>query len=558
MPYDASRYYRYDELTAFLQELSDAYPQLCSLQSLARSYHGRDVWLMTVTNRDTGHADSKPAYWMDGNTHATELAGSAACLYALDLVTREYGKDPDITHLLDTRTLYVLPRITPDGAEYCLTTGDSVRSADRPYPFEDRHEGLRARDINGDGHILQMRLEDPHGQWKISPHDPRLMVKRLPDDRKGPFYRVYREGILEKTEDWRIEVKPTPFGMDFNRNYPYEWVPEPDQKGAGPYPMSEPETRAIIEFIVRHPNICGVQTYHTYSAAILRPYSMKADEHMHELDLEIYRALGARGTEITGYPCISVYHDFRRHNQEFIHGGFDDWCFHHRGIFAFTTEIWSIGKAAGLPVEDHIKFLERRSADEMLQIVKWHDEQGLEALVPWQPFDHPQLGPLEIGGWKTLFSWSNPPQKFLAEICEKLTRFSLAHAAASPRLVLETFEEERLTSAPALRKITLRIANEGYLPTSVSDHAAQRKLARRPQVQLEVAASVHLVMGKDYQEIDHLAGVANVVNAGWGDPTYFRGMTEENRTQVEWLVRGEGPITVTVTSERAGNLSASL
>jgi murein tripeptide amidase MpaA len=556
--YDPSRYYRFDELAAVMHAVAEAFPHLVKVYSIGRSLHGRDLWLAEVTRFSTGPGEEKPGYWMDGNTHATELAGSAACLYALDLFTRLYGEDEDVTRLLDSRVVYILPRLSPDGAEYCLVTGDTVRSANRPYPFEERWEGLRAQDVNGDGRILQMRIADPRGEWKVCDRDPRLLVKRGPDDYKGDFYRIFREGVVEDWNRFRVEVKPHPYGMDFNRNYPYRWVPEYDQGGAGRYPLSEPETRAVVDFLQSHKNVCGVQTYHTYSAAILRPFSMKSDDDMPATDLDTYKALGERGTEITGYPCISVYHDFRSHPKEFIRGGFDDMCYEHLGIFAFTTEIWSIGKAAGLEVKDHIKFLGERSTDDLLKIMEWHDYEDLDAFVPWKPFEHPQLGPVEIGGWQTLFSWSNPPPRFLPEICDKLTRFSMAHALASPRLVLEGFEEEVLSREPVLRKLTLAVQNEGYLPTHVSSLALRRKIVRPIEVTLDLGDGVEVLMGKARTELEHLDGVTNVVNSGYADTTYYKGTTERHRQKLEWLVRGAGPVGVTVRSERAGILRARI
>lgn len=540
-----------------MHAVAEAYPHLVKVHSIGRSPHGRDLWLAEVTNTATGPADEKPAYWMDGNTHATELAGSAACLYALHHFTQGFNVDPDVTRLLDTRTVYILPRLSPDGAEYCLETGDYLRSVNRPYPFEERWEGLRPCDVNGDGRILQMRVRDRRGEWKVCDTDRRLLVKRAPDDHEGEFYRIFREGMIEDWDQFRVEVKPSPYRMDFNRNYPYNWVPEFDQGGAGNYPLSEPETRAVVDFLHAHPNICGVNTYHTYSAVILRPFSMKPDEDMPVGDLDTYKALGARGTAFTGYPCMSVYHDFRDHPKDFIRGGFDDMCYEHLGVFAFTTEIWSIGKAAGLDVKDPMKFLCERTTEDMLAIFAWHDREKIDAFVDWTPFEHPQLGPVEIGGWQTLFSWSNPPPRFLPEICDQLTRFSMAHALASPRLVLERFDEEVLSRKPVLRKITLAVANEGYLPTNVTEIARKRRISRPIEVELSLPSGVELVMGERRVEVDHLDGISNVVNAGYADTTYYRGTTERHRQKIEWLVRGAGEIGVTVKSARAGVLRAT-
>ena len=69
-------------------EFAAEYPGLVRLQSIGQSHEGRDVWLATVTAFETGEDAEKPALWVDGNIHASELSPSSACLYLLQtLVT---------------------------------------------------------------------------------------------------------------------------------------------------------------------------------------------------------------------------------------------------------------------------------------------------------------------------------------------------------------------------------------------------------------------------------------------------------------------------------------
>lgn len=159
------RFYRYGELTALLQAFAAEHPELVSLESIGRSHEGRDLWVATLTRKSTGAAADKPAFWVDGNIHATELAASAAALYLLDALVTGYGRDADVTRLLDTRALYVCPRVNPDGAEWALADSPRlVRSSTRPYPYdEDPPDGLSVEDIDGNGLILQMRIPDPNG-----------------------------------------------------------------------------------------------------------------------------------------------------------------------------------------------------------------------------------------------------------------------------------------------------------------------------------------------------------------------------------------------------------
>ncbi|HEX9440148.1 MAG TPA: M14 family zinc carboxypeptidase, partial [Roseiflexaceae bacterium] len=117
-----SRYYRYDELTDALKGFADEYSSLATLESIGKSYEGRDIWCMAITNRATGPDLEKPALWLDGNLHATEVTGAMGALHVIQRLLTGYGADAAITRLLDTRVFYIVPRVNPDGTEQYLTT----------------------------------------------------------------------------------------------------------------------------------------------------------------------------------------------------------------------------------------------------------------------------------------------------------------------------------------------------------------------------------------------------------------------------------------------------
>ena len=74
--------------------------------------------LVTVTDSSTGAAASKPAFWLDGNTHAGEVTGCEACLHFLYTLLSDYANGDVSTKLmLATSTIYCVPRVSPDGAE---------------------------------------------------------------------------------------------------------------------------------------------------------------------------------------------------------------------------------------------------------------------------------------------------------------------------------------------------------------------------------------------------------------------------------------------------------
>ena len=278
----ANLYVNYAELTALLEGWARAFPDRLRLDSLGKSHQGRDIWCLTVTRFATGEARDKPALWVDGNIHATELSATSACLHLVSQLIEQDDQDPAIKDLLDKRAFYVVPRVCPDGAELAFARPPRyVRSSMRPYPFEEPTiEGWETMDVDDDGRILTLRIPDPHGPWKVCAEEPRLLVRRAPEDREGPFYRCLPEGRFVQ-DDWDgVTIKAAPLSeqLDLNRNFPLRWRQEFEQKGAGPYPVSEPEVKALVDFLVAHPNVCHAITYHTFSGVFLRPYSNEPDE----------------------------------------------------------------------------------------------------------------------------------------------------------------------------------------------------------------------------------------------------------------------------------------
>ena len=110
-------YLRYEELTRTLHALAEEYRGLCRVESIGKSYEGREIWLAELTNAQTGPADEKPAFWVDGNTHAGEVTGSMAALYLIEHLLENHGSDDLAARLLDEQAFYILPRLSPDGAE---------------------------------------------------------------------------------------------------------------------------------------------------------------------------------------------------------------------------------------------------------------------------------------------------------------------------------------------------------------------------------------------------------------------------------------------------------
>ena len=548
------RFYRHGELTSLLQAYAAARPNLVSLSSLGQSWEERDIWLVTLTSNSTGADTDKPAIWVDGNIHAAELTASTACLYWLHqlLVAHDAG-DAQITHLLATRAVYLCPRLNPDGAELALADKPRfVRSSTRPYPWDEEPvSGLTVEDIDGDGRMLMMRLPDPHGSWKCHADEPRLMVPREPGEFGGSYFRVMPEGTLQHWDGLQIKVNPDREGLDLNRNFPSNWRQEGEQPGAGPYPTSEPEVRAMVDFITSHPNIGAAVSFHTHSGVILRPMGTQSDEQMTPEDLWMIKRLSAAGEKLTGYPAVSIFHDFKYHPKETVTGT-QDWVYEHLGALFWTVEIWAPNREAGITDYDFIHWYRDHPPEDDLKLLKWSDNHcnGL-AHVAWYPFRHPQLGMIELGGWDRLNFWRNPPPNLREREVARFPPWLNQLALSLPQLTLLRAEVRSLGND--IWRIRFAVANAGYLPSYISKRAIERKVVRGVVFELHLPDDATLVTGERRHTGPQLEGHAPRSSLQAFLPT--RDITAD-RAVAEWVVKAPRGthIALSAVADRAGKV----
>lgn len=552
MPVPLDRFLRYDELTAELARLVGEHPTLATLESIGRSHEGRDIWLVTITDAATGAHDTKPAMWVDANIHATELTGSVAALNLVDRLLTDTG--PTMARARATRTFYVVPRLNPDGAELAMADSPRyLRSSTRPWPWRDGHRpaGFHEHDIDGDGRILSLRVPDPDGAWKPHADEPRLMAPRRPDDGPddGPFFRMFGEGTIDHHDGFTVPTPRPAEGLDLNRNYPAGWGT--GITGAGDFSTSEPEIAAAVRAMTARPNICGFNAYHTYGGVLLRPSSTKADGALPALDVWTWKELGARLTETSGYKVHSVYEDFTWDKESTMSGASDDWAYEHLGVYGWTTEFWDVIAH----VTDHRASTDvwytGPSVDDELAVLRWADERYPgRYYVDWRPFEHPQLGPVEIGGWDFLHVWGNPPTDLLAAEIAPHADFAVFQALAAPELAVRHLSAERL--GDDTWRVHAGLANVGWLPTHVTQWAAKHSIVLPLVAELSGAT---VLDGPARRELGQLAGRAGFrVNGG----DHHDGTPE--RVSVAWVVRAPVGTEITVEGRhpRAGTDRAPL
>jgi hypothetical protein len=525
-------FYAYDELTDTLRAWAEEAPQLCALESIGTSYEGRDIWLVTVTNTATGPHSDKPGLLVEANIHSMEWTGCTASLHLIHHLLTQHGQDEHVTRVLDTRVFYVIPRLNPDGAERGLEERRFIRSSVRPYPREEPEDGLQVEDVDGDGRVLDMRIEDPTGAWRAHPDERSLLVRRDPVDGPddGPFYRLLAEGRVRNYDGVTIKVPWPVEGLDLNRNFPAEWAPEHEQRGAGPYPTSEPEVRAMVQAVVERPNITGHIAYHTFSGVHLRPYAGRPDEEFPTTDLRAYQIIGARGTELTGYPAVSVFHDFKYDPKQTIKGGAHDWMYDHLGVFSWTTEFWSPQREAGLKGYHFTDWIREHPIEDDLALIRWAKKNYPEAHVDWYEFDHPELGKVELGGWDIVNYWFNVPFDRLEQEVAPHTQWAIFHTLISPLLEVRSLDVEQLGDASFLVRLVLQ--NAGWLPTNVTEKALERKAVRDLEVELELPDGARLVSGEMTTEVGQLKGRVEKRSTTW----WANDESTNDLAKLEWVI----------------------
>ncbi len=487
------RYLTHEEMVTTMHGWQAAHPECVHVATIGKTTEGRDILLLVIgPDRDR----IRPAAWIDGNMHATELCGSSVALaIAEDVIALHSGKKTirDLPeHVCDRLRevlFYVLPRMCPDGADAVLKSGRYVRSNARDRRTHSPTPRWIVEDVDGDGLALVMRKRDATGDYVEAPDMPGIMLPRTIED-VGPFYKVYPEGRIENFDGKNI---PNPHYLsdndaDVNRNFPYGWAPNHEQLGAGIYAMSEPETRAVVEFTTAHPNIATWLNLHTFGGVYIRPLGGAPDSKMNPTDLGLYNQIEAWGKEYTGYPTVSGFHEFLYEPDKPLRGDITDYAYHQRGALAYTCELWDLFAKLGIerkkPFVDHYRILTR---DDLKNLATWDKANNESRLFrPWKKAQHPQLGEVEVGGMDTRVGMSNPPYEMIADICEAQSKMYLRIAAMAPSLHIEHVSTTKL--AGDAWRVDVAIENRGYLPTNVLESAKEISLDARVFVEAESAS----------------------------------------------------------------------
>ena len=640
---DPAKYHSYQELTAALNSAVAAHKDIARIVSIGKSGQGRDLWAVEIANPAGTPVAERPALLVAANFEGDHVIGSELALSTIEYLLAGYAADPAIRQRIDTQAFYVIPRVNPDGAELMFApvkTGRRTNATVFDADNDGRADEDAAEDLNKDGYVTVMRVKDPKGPYMIDPADPRLMKRADPAKGEQGGYSIYWEGT-DKDNDGFIG-EDGPGGVDLNRNFMHQYpYYQPD---AGRYMVSEAETRAVLDYVLKHRNIAGILTYGESDNLVVAP-SRRGDlgaaisvglvefanasiagarrtgmvqdaaggiggRGMGMMIMGEYEGVGggrggAQAQTGRGGPARSAATTINAADIDYFTavsekyremtgvrtalpvrtpaGAFFEYGYYQYGVPSFSTPGWGpqmrTATTTTTTAEAFDGNAETRGGPFVPQgrggqagggqrpggaapgagagrgampaggeaapgpvygdqrLLRWMDAEKIDGFVAWQPYKHPTLGDVEIGGFKP-YDIVNPPAARIAELGTSHAKFALYLASLFPRVKIATTE---VTShGGGIFRIKADVVNTGYLPTSLA-HGVVSRAVRPTMIQLGVDPA-DIIAGNEKTSF-----TAALAGSG-GTQSY------------QWIVKGKPGATVTlkVVSQKGGTDTATL
>jgi len=240
-----------------------------------------------------------------------------------------------------------------------------------------------------------------------------------------------------------------------------------------------------------------------------------------------------------------------------VYGGFVTWTYEHRGIISFTNELWSQKRLyqSDAPVDSKA----RMRFNDLLR-------SGID-FVDWKPFDHPQYGKVELGGWRKMTS-RVPPSFLIEEECHRNALFCIKHAEEMPEIAWLEPTIEKLPDG--LWQVDIAIENRRWIST-ITEQARKNRIGEPDVLFCEgEGASVALAARIDRRRPEQLrilkrgepVSGARVVNRGDGgiDILDWSGIGHDQpwRTRL-WVQAGEtGTLRLEYRSQKGGVINTEI
>lgn len=578
LPSPLQGYATYEQMQTRLQALAES--PWVELSSLGKTAGQRDLWLLKV---GADPQATRPAILVVGNVQGSHVLGRELALRMAERLVQA-GDSPAIEQLLANYTVYFIPCPTPDATEKNFQTPMRERNGNLTPTDDDRDFSLGEdppQDLNGDGVVTMLRIAEPFGTHRPHPSDARVLI---PIDPKKGEVGVFRLEVESRDADQdKAFGEDASDGVEFNRNFTFNYGYF--ARGTGPHQVSEIETRAVADFMYDHPNIAFVMCF-SPEDNVFQPWKGSSQTDSGRIKSKILTADQAH-TDRLAEAFRKLHGGKNPPDAPAGSGSFSEWSYFHYGRWTFASRAWWVptveptmptepakpaepsnpavsdtqatgdqdageaaqtaaaeaaeaaagpasGEPAGAvaevpataPAAEPLAKDDKRGAAE-LNALAWFEQRGIEAFVPWQAFEHPDLPgrSVEMGGFKPLYLL-NPPSAEVDPLVEPHVAFLSKIIENWPRLAVHDLQAKRL--GPGLYDIRCQIVNTGALPTMPQMAAVNQQWAPI-QVQLMGVGQVKWIQGSQRQAVGRLEEnggktevrwVFQVLEAGDGEPKF--------------------------------------
>ncbi len=510
----AQSYHDHADLGKRMNQVASNHPDLVKLEPIGESAAGRELWVAKINSDDP----PKPAILIIGNVDGRTVVGSEICLAFIEHLAQANAKTTPST-LNPQVSYYVIPSVNPDAAESFFQI-PLVESAFNAYPIDEDNDGRLDEDgvddLNGDGMITQMCVRDPAGDWIIDAGDSSsLRPAKKTKGEKGE-YLLYSEG-LDNDKDGNINEDGSG-GMNINKNFSFRYAPF--STGAGPYPMSAPESKALAAFCFQHPEIALVFSFSpNHNLFKPWPHAEKASsslkrsgrrrrkpiEKVPEPDHTAFAAMSdilGKMLPMTGIPA-----------SERGNGALSEWAYFHYGRWSLSTPAWFVPSTTDSSTETKGRKQEPPLTEHQ-RISAWLKESGQpQAVLNWQEVEHPDFPGRQvlIGGIKP-FAGINPPADSLPSLFKRYIPVLSTLPDFVSKLQIHNDGVEPLYNG--VYRVSVRVINDGFLPTHTV-LGSQMKWTGKIKLALELSSAQSIIEGRPFYLIDRIDACGSSRELSW-------------------------------------------
>lgn len=571
---DFNAYRNHKQTQAFLKSLQSKNPQVVALHTIAQSPGGSEVTVIEIGR----NISDVPAIFVGANFEGVNPLSTEGALFLVQFLL-------DSAQYRNNVKWYILPLGNPDASQNYFAK-PRLKSTLNAMPInidvDDQTDEDGSEDLNNDGFITMMRKKRIDGDYRISDECPRLMVKADPVKGERGIYKIYSEGIDNDGDGLFNEDEPG--GVNPGINFPHDF--RHFDKEAGLWPGYAPETYGVMKFIYDHPEIVmtvtlgesnflvdipqegkldfdpsririperfarqtGLAPTQTYTmeqlilALSARNPDMEITENMILSSLNLGPEKNFRKNDITWYESLSnEYKSFvaarnvnlsRLTPEKPRSGSFELWSYFHLGVPSIALNLWApeikrdtvsvtqnTGGTTRKPGENNT---EKKPSPEK-QMLDYFDQNNIKGFADWQPFKHPQLGEIEIGGFIP-FASNTPPVDQVVPLLKGQIPFV---AMLSKKIHQIEIIEEKITSLGAgIYRIELFVENKGQLPFPTD-------MGQRNQ---QPAPIVLVIEGNDIQLLEGL------------QRTPIHNIGANQARKLTWMIKSEKPAEITAKLE---------